>query len=153
MEPERIPLPKIIAYAVGVFGWSISINIISVMLIYLYLPPSNAGMVNLVPQIVFFGVINIIALVTASGRLFDAVIDPAIAAWSDRSRHPRGRRIPMMALAVVPMALFAMAMFFPPFHSENRLNLVWLAVFQLGYYFFFGMYVIPSNALLAELGH
>ena len=65
MQPERIPLSKIIAYAFGVFGWSISINIISVMLLYLYLPPTNAGMVNLVPQIVFFGVINIIALVTA----------------------------------------------------------------------------------------
>jgi GPH family glycoside/pentoside/hexuronide:cation symporter len=67
--PERIPLSKIIAYAFGVFGWSISINIISVMLLYLYLPPNNAGMVNLVPQIVFFGVVNIIALVMASGRL------------------------------------------------------------------------------------
>jgi len=153
MEAERIPLSKIVAYAVGVFGWSISINIISVMLLYLYLPPSNAGMVNLVPQIVFFGVVNIIALVTASGRLFDALIDPAIAAWSDRSTHRRGRRTPFMALAVTPMALFAIAMFYPPFHTENKLNLVWLAVFQLGYYFFFGMYVIPNNALLAELGH
>lgn len=151
--PEKIPLSKIVAYAVGVFGWSISINIISVMLLYLYLPPSNAGMVNLVPQIVFFGVINIIALVTASGRLFDAVVDPMIAAWSDRSTHRKGRRMPFMAIAVVPMVLFAIAMFYPPFHSENKLNLVWLAVFQFGYYFFFGMYVIPNNALLAELGH
>ena len=150
---ERIPLSKIVAYAVGVFGWSISINIISVMLLYLYLPPSNAGMVNLVPQIVFFGVVNIIALVTASGRLFDAVIDPMIAAWSDRSTHPRGRRIPYMAVAVIPMALFAIAMFFPPFHTENKMNLLWLAVVQFGYYFFFGMYVIPNNALVAELGH
>ena len=150
---ERIPISKIVAYAVGVFGWSISINIISVMLLYLYLPPSNAGMVNLVPQIVFFGVINIIALVAASGRLFDAVVDPMIAAWSDRSTHRKGRRMPFMALAIVPMVLFAIAMFYPPFHTENKLNLLWLAVFQLGYYFFFGMYVIPSNALLAELGH
>lgn len=153
MQPQRIPLPKIIAYATGIFGWSISINIISVMLLYLYLPPSNAGMVNLVPQIAFFGVINIIALVTASGRLFDAVVDPMIAGWSDRSRSARGRRMPFMAFAVVPMAFFAIAMFFPPFHTENKLNLIWLAAIQLGYYFFFGMYVIPYNALLAELGH
>jgi GPH family glycoside/pentoside/hexuronide:cation symporter len=150
---ERIPLSKIIAYAIGVFGWSISINIISVMLLYLYLPPSNAHMANLVPQIVFFGGITIIALVAASGRLFDAVIDPMIAGWSDRSTHAKGRRIPFMAVAVVPMVLFAIAMFYPPFHTENKLNLLWLAVFQFGYYFFFGMYVIPNNALLAELGH
>jgi GPH family glycoside/pentoside/hexuronide:cation symporter len=151
--PERIPLSKIIAYAFGVFGWSISINIISVMLLYLYLPPNNAGMVNLVPQIVFFGVVNIIALVMASGRLFDAVVDPMIAGWSDRSTNPKGRRMPFMALSIVPMTLFAIAMFYPPFHTENSLNLFWLAAVQLGYYFFYGMYVIPYNALLAELGH
>jgi GPH family glycoside/pentoside/hexuronide:cation symporter len=154
MSPERIPLSKIIAYGFGIFGWSISINIISVMLLYLYLPPNNSGMINLVPQVIVFGIFNIIALVTASGRLLDAVVDPFIAGWSDRSRHPKGRRIPLMAIAIIPMCFFVIMMFFPPYESAaNKLNLVWLAVFQLGYYFFFGLYVIPYNALLAELGH
>ncbi|MDB5282986.1 MAG: hypothetical protein JWO06_2061 [Bacteroidota bacterium] len=153
MQTERIPLSKIIVYAVGTFGWSISINIISVMLLYLYLPPSNAGMVNLVPQIVFFGVFNIIALVTASGRLFDAIADPLIAGWSDRSKNPKGRRIPFMGMAIIPLTIFAIVMFYPPFHTENKLNLLWLAVMQLGFYFFFGLYVIPNNALVAEMGH
>ena len=123
------------------------------MLLYLYLPPSNAGMVNLVPQIVFFGLFNIIALVTSSGRLFDAVVDPMIAGWSDRSKHSKGRRIPFMAIAILPMTLFAIIMFYPPFQTESKLNLWWLAATQLGYYFFFGVYVIPNNALVAELGH
>lgn len=153
MQLQKLPLSKIFAYGLGTFGWSISINIISVMLLYLYLPPNNSGMVNLVPQIVFFGVFNIIALVTASGRLFDAVIDPFIAGWSDRSQHKYGRRIPLMALAVVPMTVFAVLMFYPPFYEENSGNLIWLAFIQLGYYFFFGLYVIPNNALISELGH
>ena len=153
MQAQKVPLSKIIAYSIGVFGWSISINIISVMLLYLYLPPSNAGMVNLVPQIVFFGLFNIIALVTSSGRLFDAVVDPMIAGWSDRSKHSKGRRIPFMAIAILPMTLFAIIMFYPPFQTESKLNLWWLAATQLGYYFFFGVYVIPNNALVAELGH
>lgn len=137
----------------GTFGWSISINIVSVMLLYLYLPPNNSGMTNLVPQIVFFGVFNIIALVTASGRLFDAVIDPFLAGFSDRSKHKKGRRIPMMGVAILPMLLFAILMFYPPFYSESKTNLLWLGVIQVGYYFFFGLYVIPYNALLSELGH
>ncbi len=110
-------------------------------------------MVNLVPQIVFFGVFNIIALVMASGRLFDALIDPFIAGWSDRSQHKQGRRIPLMALAVLPMTVFAVLMFYPPYYVENSNNLIWLAFIQLGYYFFFGLYVIPNNALISELGH
>ena len=80
----RIPLPGIIRYGMGIFGWSLSINIISVMLLYLYLPPENSGMKNLVPQTVVFGVFNLIALVTAAGRLFDALIDPVVANRSDR---------------------------------------------------------------------
>jgi len=153
MQAARVPLSKLVAYAVGVFGWSISINIISVMLLYLYLPPNNAGMVNLVPQMVVLGLFNIIALVTSSGRLFDAIVDPMIAGFSDRSKHPKGRRIPFMAVAVIPLTFFAIIMFYPPFHTENKLNLVWLAVTQLGFYFFFGLYVIPNNALVAEMGH
>ena len=152
-QPQKLPFAKIIAYGLGTFGWSISINIISVMLLYIYLPPNNSGMVNLVPQLVFFGVFNIIALVTASGRLFDAVIDPFIAGWSDRSSHKKGRRIPLMAVAILPMLVFAILLFLPPFNFESKANLLWLAVFQLGYYFFFGLYVIPNNALISELGH
>lgn len=153
MQPQKLPVGKIIAYGFGTFGWSISINIISVMLLYLYLPPSNSGMSNLVPQIVFFGLFNIIAIVTASGRLFDAVVDPFIAGWSDRSTHKKGRRLPLMALAVLPMTIFAVMMFYPPFYEEHTSNLWWLALVQLGYYFFFGLYVIPNNALISELGH
>ena len=126
MQVQRIPLAKIIAYSFGVFGWSISINIISVMLLYLYLPPSNAGMANLVPQIVFFGLFNVIALVTSSGRLFDAVVDPMIAGWSDRSKNPKGRRIPLMAIAVIPMTFFAIIMFYPPLHWAGAIAQLFL---------------------------
>jgi GPH family glycoside/pentoside/hexuronide:cation symporter len=152
-QPERIPMAKLFAYGVGNFGWSLSINIISALLLYLYLPPGNSGMQNLVPQITVFGVINIIAFIMAGGRLFDAVVDPVIANYSDRSTHPKGRRIPLMMKAVIPMTVFSILLFFPPFRSCNGWNLVWLAVIEAGYYFFFSLYVIPNNALLAELGH
>lgn len=123
------------------------------MLLYVYLPPNNAGMVNLVPQATVLVVFNLIALVTAGGRLFDAVVDPIIANWSDRSNNPKGRRIPYMRVAALPMAFFAVLMFIPPYPHAHNFNIFWLALIQLGYYFFFGLYVIPYNALLAELGH
>jgi GPH family glycoside/pentoside/hexuronide:cation symporter len=151
--PERIPLQKLIYYGIGGFGWSLSINIITVYLLYFYIPPSNSGMVNLVSQTVYLGLFNIIAIILASGRLFDAVVDPLIAQYSDRSKHPHGRRIPFMRWAVLPMSLFAVLLFFPPVHAESTSNILWLCTIQLFYYFFFGLYVIPHNALIAELGH
>jgi GPH family glycoside/pentoside/hexuronide:cation symporter len=54
-QPERIPLRKLIYYGIGGFGWSLSINIITVYLLYFYLPPSNSGMKNLVSQTVYLG--------------------------------------------------------------------------------------------------
>jgi GPH family glycoside/pentoside/hexuronide:cation symporter len=153
VKPEKLPLPKIIAYGFGVFGWSLSLNIVSVLLAYLYLPPAGKGLVNLVPQITVFAVFNIISLIMPAGRLFDAFIDPFIASFSDRSKNPKGRRIPLMRIATVPMVIFAILMFMPPFRTENGLNIVWIGVIQFGYYFFFGLYVIPYNTLLTELGH
>lgn len=151
--PARIPLQKLVYYGIGGFGWSLSINIITVYLLYFYLPPSNSGMQNLVSQSVYLGVFNIIAIILAGGRLFDAVVDPLIAQYSDSSKHPLGRRIPLMRLSVLPMSFFAILLFFPPVHAESTSNIFWLAGVQVFYYFFFGLYVIPHNALIAELGH
>lgn len=155
VEPERIPRSKLIAYGFGIFGWSLSLNIISTLLSYIYLPPidDTTKLKNLVPQVTVLKVFNIIALVMAAGRLFDAVVDPAIANWSDRLKNRLGRRIPFMRVAPVFIAIFCSLMFMPPLLGESIENIKWLAMVQMGYYFFFGLYVIPYNALLAELGH
>ena len=83
MEPQTLPRRGLISYGLGALGWSISINIISVLLNYIYLPPSNAGMKNLIPQIALFGLFNIISIILFTGRGFDAVVDPLIAHLSD----------------------------------------------------------------------
>jgi GPH family glycoside/pentoside/hexuronide:cation symporter len=100
------------------------------MLLYVYLPPQNAGMSNLVPQVTIFVVFNLIALVTAGGRLFDAVVDPLIANFSDRSNFHLGRRIPFMRAAAVPKAFFAILMFISPYPTEHNFNIFWLALVQ-----------------------
>ncbi|MCS6934313.1 MAG: MFS transporter [Chitinophagales bacterium] len=155
MEPQRLPFGKLILYGFGIFGWSLSLNIVSTLLSYMYLPPAeeNTDLVSLVPQTTYLYVFNIIALVMASGRLIDAMADPIIANLSDRLRHPLGRRIPLMRLAPAFVAVFCTLMFTPPVKGESMENVRWLALVQIGYYVFFAMYVIPYNALLAELGH
>ena len=40
--------------------------------------------------------LTLFGLVLAVGRIFDAVTDPLIASWSDRSNYKGGRRIPFM---------------------------------------------------------
>ena len=148
---NKLPLSKQIAYAFGMMGWSIMINLISVILIYLYLPPANSGLPNLISQVVIFGVFNIIAIITASGRLVDALYDPFIAQFSDRSGNPKGRRIPLMKMAVIPSLIFCFLIFYPLKQEESSTNIIWLVFTLIGFYVSSTTYIIPYNALLPEL--
>jgi len=146
-----LPLSKQIAYAFGMMGWSIMINLINVILVYLYLPPSTSGLPNLITQVIIFGFFNVVAIITSSGRLVDALYDPFIAQYSDRSTNPKGRRIPLMKLAVVPSLLFCFLVFYPLHQTESNANIIWLVFMLIGFYVSTTTYIIPYNALLPEL--
>ncbi|MCE3259757.1 MAG: transporter [Bacteroidetes bacterium] len=132
-------------------GWSIMINLISVILVYLYLPPASSGLPNLIAQVALFGIFNAIALITAGGRLVDALYDPLIAQYSDTSKNPKGRRIPLMKLAIIPSMLFCFLVFYPLSHSESSSNIYWLIFTLIGFYVSSTTYIIPYNALLPEM--
>lgn len=148
---NSIPFKIQIGYASGMLGWSILTNIITVMLIYFYVPPNNSGLNTLIPQVTVFGIFTILSIIAASGRLLDAVTDPFIAYWSDRSKHSKGRRIPFMAAALVPAIILCALMFIPYQYQETSHNIWWLAFVQAGFYLFITAYIIPYNALLPEL--
>ncbi len=151
MQKQTLPFSKQIAYAFGMMGWSILVNLISVILVYLYLPPSTSGLPKLITQVVVFGAFNAIAIITASGRLIDALYDPFIAQFSDKSKHPKGRRIPLMKLAIIPSFVFCFLVFYPLQHHESTLNIVWVVFMLIGFYVSSTTYIIPYNALLPEL--
>lgn len=151
MPANKLPLSKQLAYACGMIGWSIMTNIIIVMLPYFYLPPNNAGLTTLVPQLLLFGLFNIMSVITASGRLVDAFFDPFIASLSDKSENRRGRRIPFMQWAVLPAALFCGLTFYPVVKGESIHNAYWLTFTLICFFMGATAYIIPYNALLPEL--
>ncbi|NNC74932.1 MAG: MFS transporter [Acidimicrobiia bacterium] len=141
------------AYAIGQLGWSTLVNIVAVALVYFYLPPDTSDLPQLITGATFFAVLNAITLIAASGRMLDAVTDPWIAGMSDRSRNPRGRRIPFMMKGGLPTALFLVLMFVPPVSEQSAWNIAWLVVVQALFYIFLTVYVTPFFALLPEMGH
>jgi GPH family glycoside/pentoside/hexuronide:cation symporter len=148
---RALPLNKQLAYACGMMGWSVIINLISVILVYFYLPPDTSGLPKLITQAAVFGFFNVIALVTAGGRLVDAIYDPFIAQFSDRSKNPKGRRIPFMRQAILPSFIFCILIFYPLKQQEDGMNILWLALMLVGFYVSTTTYIIPYNALLPEL--
>jgi GPH family glycoside/pentoside/hexuronide:cation symporter len=151
MPPSQLSIRGQIGYACGMLGWSIMINIVTVMLIYFYIPPKTSNLEVLIPQVTVLGIFTLLALIAASGRLLDAVTDPLIAYLSDRSQHRLGRRIPFMRIAVVPALIFGVLIFIPIEHQESYHNVWWLAFIQAGFYLSLTCYIIPFNALLPEL--
>jgi GPH family glycoside/pentoside/hexuronide:cation symporter len=151
MPVAKLPLNKQLAYACGMIGWSIMTNIIIVMLPYFYLPPSNAGLVPLVPQLLLFGVVNILSIIAASGRFVDALFDPFIASMSDKSKNPNGRRIPFMKWAILPAVIFCSLTFYPLVRGPSMQNAVWLTANLILFFMSVTAYIIPYNALLPEL--
>ena len=150
---EKLSLSKQIAYACGMLGWSILTNIIGVMLIYFYLPPSNSGLVNLLSQTLIFGTLNLAAVITGSGRLFDAFYDPFIGQTSDRSKNPKGRRIPFMKWAIIPTMIFCALVYLPMEKTESTSNGIWLTIILILFFVSATTYIIPYNAMLPEMAH
>ena len=151
MSRNSLPFSKQLAYSFGMMGWSVMFNLISVILIYLYLPPSDSGLPNLITQASIFGIFNAIALITSSGRFIDAIYDPFIAQFSDSSKNPKGRRIPIMKKAILPSFICCFLVFFPLKQEESAMNIIWLVIVLIGFYVSSTTYIIPYYALLPEL--
>lgn len=87
----------------------------------------------------------------ALARVWDAVSDPLIGWWSDRTRSPLGRRRPWMFAAALPLGLSYFALWTPPAAASPALVVVWLAVFLWLFYTTQTCFSIPHISLGAEL--
>lgn len=148
---EKLSTRGIVGYGCGMLGWSILTNIITVMLIYIYLPPNNANLTPLVPQIAVLGFLSVLSLIVASGRFIDAITDPLIAYFSDHLVHKKGRRIPFMQWAIIPCVISCILIFVPTSTAEQASNYIWLGIMQALFYISLTVYIVPYTALLPEL--
>ena len=153
---KRLTKKQMIIFAVGQLGWSILSGVINAWLVTFYLPTQGdleVGAIQFItPGLVIFGFLTILGLITALSRVFDAVTDPLIASLSDRSTNKRGRRIPFMQVAAVPLSIVTVLLFCAPVEAISGINIAWISVFIVLFYLFMTMYCTPYNALISEFG-
>ena len=160
---KRLSKKQMIIFAIGQLGWSLLSGIISAWLVTYYLPTGGAtgdtaagATQYILPGLVIGGFMTVLGLITALSRVFDAVTDPLIASLSDRSKNPRGRRIPFMMVAAVPLSIVTVLLFCAPFGAHdaggNVGNIIWISVAVVLFYLFMTMYCTPYNALISEFG-
>ena len=157
-EFKTLSKGKMWVYGIGQLGWSIISGLIGSWLVYFYQPSTQAvaedGMKILIPQgRIVFGVLTIIGLITAAGRIFDAITDPLVGSWSDKCKSKLGRRIPFLRYSALPLGIIFVLVFCAPIPQISALNSVWLFVFVMAYYLAITCYCTPYTSLLAELAH
>ena len=145
-------------FAIGQFGWSLLSGVVSNWMVYYYTGSPDAQNPNTgifasgITQNPILFKLTLFGLVLAVGRIFDAVTDPLIAGWSDRSNYKGGRRIPFMRTIAIPFALVTVALFTLPQTGNTAVNDVMLFVLLMVFYLFMTIFCTPYNALIAELG-
>ena len=149
---QRLSLSYKLIYAMGNLGIALITVMQTLFLVYFFFPPGDSGIPYLISQQELVLGLTLFGMIMAVGRMIDAILDPVIASVSDRLKHPRGRRIPMMRWAALPFALSWVLVFFVP-HGDgiSVFNSLWLFGFLIIGVFFFTAYMIPFYSLMVEV--
>jgi len=90
-------------------------------------------------------------LATAIALVFDAVIDPMIGSFSDAHSGKWGRRHTFMYVAAIPFGLSFYYLFVPPQAIGQTALFFWLLATAISVRTTMSLYLVPHNALGAEL--
>jgi GPH family glycoside/pentoside/hexuronide:cation symporter len=135
-----LPLRVLVAYAVQNLGVAFLSTLFVVM--YLIFATDRLG----VPMVAM-GAIFLVA------KVWNAIADPIVGSWSDRTRTPLGRRRAWLLGAMLPFAWFTWMAWAPPARLEGIALVVWVAVSVLGFYSAMTAFQVPHAALGVELTH
>lgn len=148
---KQLPKRKIYRYCLADIAKGLFNGMIGNYLLYFFQPTVKSGLPMLLPQNKLLGFITVMALITAIGKIVDAVTDPLVAALSDKCTHVDGRRMPFMKWSAFPYAFSVLMIFYAPFTEGSVANAVWVGVFLVAYYTAYTCYFIPRNALVPEI--
>lgn len=148
---KTLPKRKMYRYCLADIAKGLFTGMISNYLLYFFQPTVKSGLPQLLPQNKLLGYITIMALITALGKIVDAVTDPLVASLSDKCTHKAGRRIPFLRVAAYPYALSVLLIFYAPFPEGSAANAVWVGIFLIIYYTSYTFFFIPRNALVPEI--
>ncbi len=132
-----------IFYGLGV-SYAIVDQIFAQWILYFYLPPESSGLNPVMKA-------SLVSLALAISRGVDMITDPTIGYLSDKTRTKWGRRIPYIAVGIIPLGLSTVAFFYPPIGNQT-LTFIFLAIVGSLFFTFYTIVGAPYNALIPEIG-
>ena len=137
-SPARVPFATVASWGMPIFALSSTLFFLQFFFL------KFATDVLLIAPVV-------VGVLFSAGRLWDAVSDPIVGTWSDRTRSRYGRRRPWMMAAIPLLAATIWMTWSPPRSLEGTPLVVWVGLSLFGYYTAFTIYNIPHFSLGAEL--
>lgn len=95
--------------------------------------------------------VHIVSSAIAATLIIDALVDPIIGRWSDRTNSRLGRRHPFILGAAIPTAIFFILLWFPPSGLTDVQTGVWIFAIASLTRVAVSAYDIPSTAMVPEL--
>ncbi len=139
----KLNLKYQIFYGMGV-SYAIVDQIFAQWVLYYYLPPENSGLLPIVPPL-------LLSLALMLSRVVDMVSDPLVGFWSDKVETKWGRRIPFIAIGIIPLALSTIAFFYPVV-GDKWLTFIYLTCVGAIFFIFYTIVGAPYNAMIPEIG-
>ncbi len=139
---KKLPLSVQVLYGIGV-SYAVYDQIFAQWVLTYYLPPERFSFRPFLSP-------ALIALALIISRFVDMITDPLVGHWSDRVSTKWGRRIPFIMAGTIPLALCAVAFFYPP-KAGGALSFYYLAATGSLFFTFYTIVGAPYNALIPEL--
>lgn len=143
IDREKLNFTTKLAYGAGDLGPAIAANLQAFFLLYFF--TNVAGLQA-----------GLAGSILAVGKISDAINDPIIGIWSDRTRTRWGRRIPWMLFGTIPFAILLFLQWIVPRFSEDPTANDW---YLIAYYIIVAVLFnlaytavnLPYTALTPEL--
>ncbi len=142
-DPRGISSLKALVYGAGTLMGVGSSMIVS-WLMYYYCPPPEAGLIALAP-------VFAMGVVILFGRFIDAISDPIIGWWSDRTITRWGRRRPFIFFGFLAMLFSQILIWIPLVHRVSLINVLYAAVMDGIFWFGYTAAINPYLALIPEI--
>ncbi len=156
---DRLPVVNKLLYTADLVGTQAMAQSRHLWLLFFLAPPADEGAAAAVPAVSVGGLdIDsrvLVGIVLTAGRLIEAVDDPIIGWWSDRTRSRWGRRIPFVLFGTPFYALFFALLWLTPGGDSSYVNVIYLFVILELFYLATTLTGGPYEALLPEIapGH
>lgn len=170
---NKLSFLQTLTYSSGNLASMLINQVIVTWAIYFYAPGRAETHVPGAVERFDFAPIVLLGYAMAFGRVVDAIADPLIGFWSDRTRSKWGRRIPFVALGTPFLVLCFVALWRPPQGTLEAVqstlfsislggsniavtggvvNTLYFALVLGGFFFFYTVVVAPYLSLMPEIG-